>query len=128
MLGASNLRAGERISLRGGARNNRKDTRTMSAKMFRIVLGTSVAVPALAVFLGLGSAAAAEQSSHPHHIRHAHYRYPGGFAPGIYAYAPGYGAGSCYLHMNCGLPGGHPRSDYHKVGNGDHGNDSGNGG
>lgn len=29
---------------------------------------------------------------------------------------------------NCGLPGGHPHSDYFKVGNGDHGNDGGNGG
>ncbi len=29
---------------------------------------------------------------------------------------------------NCGLPGGHPHSDYFKPGNGDHGNDGGNGG
>jgi hypothetical protein len=51
----------------------------------------------------------------------------GGIPPGIYGYAPGYGPPGCF-GPNCGLPGGHSRSDYFKPGNGDHGNDGGNGG
>ncbi|MGC1356790.1 MAG: hypothetical protein WA851_13555, partial [Xanthobacteraceae bacterium] len=64
-------------------------------------------VPALAVLLAAGSAAAAHQSAATHHIRSAHYRHPGGIAPHIYGYAPGYGPAPCF-GVNCGLPGGHP--------------------
>jgi hypothetical protein len=112
----------------GTARLTTKDTRTMSLKSVGTALSMSITVPALAAFLGAGSAAAADQSLASHHIRHVQYRHPGVIAPGLYDYAPVHGPTPCYLHINCGLPGGHPRSDYHKVGNGDHGNDGGNGG
>ncbi len=103
----------------------------MSPKNIRTAVSMSVVVTALAIVLGAGSAAAADQSRAAHHVRSAHYRYPHyrypGLAPAIYDYAPGYGPVPCF-GINCGLPGGHPESDYFKPGNGDHGNDGGNGG
>ena len=99
----------------------------MSSKNIRTAVSMSVVVPALAVFLGAGSAAAADQRPAAHHVGSTHYRYPGRIAPAIYDYAPGYNPAPCF-GVNCGLPGGHPRSDYFKPGNGDHGNDGGNGG
>jgi hypothetical protein len=93
-------------------------------------LSMSLVVPVLAVFLGAGSVAAADQSPAAHHFRSTHYRYPsahyrhpGELRRAICGYAP-----ACGLNdLNYGLPGGHPESDYFKVGNGDHGNDGGNG-
>jgi len=98
----------------------------MSLKSIRTALSISVVVLALAIFLGAGLVAAAGQSPAAHHLRGAHYRYSRGIAPRVYGYAPGYGPTPCF-GVNCGLPGGHPESDYFKVGNGDHGNDGGNG-
>jgi hypothetical protein len=94
----------------------------MSPKSIRTTLSMSVVVGALGVFLGAGSATAADRNPAAH--GHAP-----GYAPppGIYDYAPGYGPAPCF-GPNCGLPGGHPGSDYFKPGNGDHGNDGGNGG
>ena len=63
----------------------------MSPKSIRTALSMSIVVPALAVFLGAGSAAAADQNAAAHHVRSAHYQYPRGIAPGLYGYAPGYG-------------------------------------
>ena len=132
----------------------------MSPKNIRTALSMSVVVPAFAVFLGAGSATAQDQNPAAQQVPGTYYR--GGFAsgiydyapghgpaPGIYDYAPGYGPASdmygydpaqdiydyapgygpapCF-GPNCGLPGGHPASDYFKRGNGDHGNDGGNGG
>ena len=98
----------------------------MSLKAIRTALSVSVVITALAVFPGSGLAAAAGQRPSAHHVRSAHHRHPGGVAQRIYSYAPRYGASPCF-GVNCGLPGGHPESDYFKVGNGDHGNDGGNG-
>jgi hypothetical protein len=74
----------------------------MACKGTCIELRISFLVTALAVVLGAGSAAAADQNAARHHVRSAH-RYPGGIAPGTYGYAPGYrpepyqfGAGSGY--------------------------------
>jgi len=119
----------------------------MSPKNIRTALSMSVVVPAFAVFLGAGSATAQDQNPAAPQVPSTLYR--GGFASGIYDYAPGYGPASdmygygpaqdiydyapgygpapCF-GPNCGLPGGHPASDYFKPGNGDHGNDGGNGG
>ena len=102
-------------------------TKHMTSFRIAAALSMSVAVPAVAIFLGVGSAAAAEQNPAAYHARNTHYRYQGGIAPGTYGYAPGYGSAPCF-GINCGLPGGHPGSDYFKPGNGDHGNDGGNGG
>jgi hypothetical protein len=113
-------------------------SRTTSSKSIRTALCMSIVAPALAVFVGAGSAAAEDQSPAARHYRSAPYSAPAGiepelynFAPGLYGpviydYAPGFYA-PCF-GPNCGLPGGHPRSDYLKNGNGDHGNDGGNGG
>jgi len=116
-----------------------ESTRKTTLKSIRTALLTSMMVPTLAVFVGAGSAAA-QQSPEAYYGPGMQYRYP--IAPGIYDYAPGtydyapaiydyapgtYGYAPCF-GINCGLPGGHPRSDRFKPGNGNHGNDGGNGG
>jgi hypothetical protein len=113
--------------------------RLRSPKSIRSALLTSMVVPTLAVFAGVGSAAA-QQGPEGYYVPGLQYRYPiapglydyapgsYGYAPAIYDYAPGiYGYAPCF-GVNCGLPGGHPRSDRFKPANGDHGNDGGNGG
>jgi hypothetical protein len=105
--------------------------RAMSLKISISVLAASFAIASLAASVGAGAAAVGNERQSPLarngiDTSHRLYRYPGGIAPGIYSYALGHGRAPCD-GINCGLPGGHPRSDYFKVGNGDHGNDGGNG-
>ena len=106
----------------------------MSLKKTISVVAASFAIASLAASVGAGAAAAADKQQSPiarNGIDTAHrlYNYAGPqpFAPVHYP-RPGYTGPAPCSGPNCGLPGGHPSSDYFKPGNGDHGNDGGNGG